>query len=468
MDGQTHKQLHEARCQIECQQQRIAELEGENRGLTDRVAQLEQENRGLQEQLEQALRAGARQAAPFRKPPEKKVPPEKKKRPGRKPGHPGSCREVPDHIDETVEVRLEGPCPICGSELPHAHQVIQIIEEIPPTRPRVVKVITYYVECKVCHHVIRSSHPLQTSLAEGAAKVQVGPRALALAAQLNKGHGLTMRKTCGVLKDLTGLSLTPGGLSQALDRVAKRVGPEYEQLLEDVRGSPAVFADETSWWVGGPGHWLWGFTTPDTTVYHVDDSRGSKVVQEVLGSDFAGVLVSDCLASYDPATCRKHKCIAHHLRAISRAKELAGTTDLSYLHQWKLLFQATIAVYDSRGWLTDAEFADKRGRIEAWADRLLAEPRSQPGDLKVQNRLRKQRAHLFGCLYEPAAEPTNNRAERCLRPAVVARKVSCGNKTERGRACWEVLASLAATCRQRATSFVEFLAARLPLTANGG
>jgi len=331
-----------------------------------------------------------------------------------------------------------------------------------------VKLITYWVQCKSCGQIVRTSHALQTSVAQGAAKVQLGPRALALAAHLNKGHGLTMRKTCGVLKDLTGLSLTPGGLAHAVSRVGQRVRPAYDQLVADVRASPAVFADETSWWVGGPGWWLWGFTTPETTVYHVDESRGSKVVEEILGSDFAGMLVSDCLSSYDPASCRKHKCIAHHLRAISEAEQLPGTTDGNYLQQWKLLLHAMIAVYGCRASLTDEEFAEKRERLEAWADRLLAEPRSQPGDLKIQHRLSKQRPHLFGCLYEPAAEPTNNRAERCLRPAVIARKVSCGNKTERGRDCWQVLASLAATCRQRAKSFVDFLAARLPLTANGG
>lgn len=466
MDGQPQQKLKEARRRVRRQQQRIADLKKDNRGLTDRVAQLEEDNRRLQEQLERALRAAARQAAPFRRRPEKKIPSDQKKRPGRKAGHPGACRATPEQIDEVIEVPLD-QCPHCHSQLPDGRQVVQIIEEIPPTRPRTVKLITYCVQCERCGRTVRSSHPLQTSLGQGAAKVQLGPRALALAADLNKGHGLTIRKTCAVLKDLTGLSLTPGGLSHALSRVAKRVNSEYEQLVEDVRASPAVFADETSWWVGGPGWWLWGFTTADTTVYHVDESRGSKVVEEILGSDFAGMLVSDCLSSYDPPSCRKHKCIAHHLRAISKAEQLPGTTDLSYLRQWKLLLQATIAVYGCRGWLTDEEFSDKRGRIEAWADRLLAEPRSQPGDIKVRNRLSKQRAHLFGCLYEPAAEPTNNRAERCLRPAVIARKVSCGNKTERGRACWQILASLAATCRQRAKSFVEFLAPRLSLAAEG-
>ena len=123
-------------------------------------------------------------------------------------------------------------------------------------------------------------------------KCGLGPRALALAACLNKVHGLTMRKTCRVLQDLCGLRITAGGLSQALCRIANRVQWVYEGLVDMIRGSPAVFADETSWWVGGPGYWLWVFTTAEQTVYHVDHSRGSKVVRDILGDDFGGMLVS--------------------------------------------------------------------------------------------------------------------------------------------------------------------------------
>ena len=143
---------------------------------------------------------------------------------------------------------------------------------------------------------------------------------------LNKYHGLTMRRTCKILRELAGLSLTAGGLSQMIDRVADRVVGDCEGLVNQIRGSPAVNADETSWWVGGPGWWLWTFTCPEITVYRVDESRGAKVVEDVLGEDFAGVLVSDCLSSYDPPTYRKHKCIAHHLRAIRSTTTSTITT----------------------------------------------------------------------------------------------------------------------------------------------
>jgi hypothetical protein len=443
----------------------IEQLQAEVSHLRQENERLRAENAQLREQLDEARRLAARQAAPFRREERVKVPPEQRKPPGRKPGHPGSCRAVPTHLDETVEVPLDR-CPVCGGPVHDRVRVEQVIEEIPPVRPRVVKVITYEGRCPRCGEV-RSRHPLQTSVAQGAAKVQLGPRALAVAALLNKGHGLTMRKTCRVLQDLAGLRLTPGGLAQAMARVAGKVQQEYRQLMEEVRGSPAVFADETSWWVGGPGWWLWTFTTPEATVYRVEQCRGSRVVADMLGADFAGMLVSDCLSSYDPADYRKHKCIAHHLRAIAAAKKLPGNPDPSYLRQWELLLHSVLVLHKLRGQWPSGEFADKRQRVEAWVDQLLAQAVAQTGNARIQKRLAKQRPHLLGCLYEPAAEPTNNRAERALRPAVIARKLSCGNKTPAGRDCWQVLVSLAVTCQQRCQDFVQFLASRLHIAVTG-
>jgi len=247
----------------------IEELRAENRQLRERIEQLENENRRLREQLEQIQKLAMRQAAPFRREERLKIPPEQKKRPGSKPGHCGHFRVVPNHIDQTVEVPLT-QCPHCGGQVSDCSRVEQIIEEIEPVRPRVVKIITYRGVCRCCGKDVCSRHPLRTSDATGCAKVRLGPRALALAACLNKVHGLTMRTTCRVIKDLAGLHITAGGLSQALVRVADKVKNSYNTLIQDIRGSPAAFADETSWWVGGPGWWLWAFTTQKATLYRVE------------------------------------------------------------------------------------------------------------------------------------------------------------------------------------------------------
>jgi hypothetical protein len=284
-----------------------------------------------------------------------------------------------------------------------------------------------------------------------------------MAAELNKGHGLSMRQTCRILERFAGLRLSPGGLSQALDRAADRLASHHQSLVQQLRRAPAVFADETSWWVGEPGWWLWTFTTPHTTLYVVDSSRGSQVVKRILGAQFSGTLVSDCLASYDPPDYRKHKCIGHHLKAIAQARDRPDTADSPYLQQWRTFLKTVSAVHALL-----VERPQRAGKLvpplEQWRDRLLAHPPAQPGDLIIYRRLHKQRPHLLGCLYNTAAEPTNNRAERALRPAVIARKISCGNKTVRGKRTWETLVSLTVSWKQQGLDAVEILAQALPLT----
>jgi transposase len=342
--------------------------------------------------------------------------------------------------------------------------VEQFIEEIPIIRPRVTRLVTYQGSCACCGEVC-SSHPLQTSTASGAAKVQLGPRARALAISLHQQFGLTMRNTSRVLESLVGLRLSPGGLAQAIQRTAERVRPSLDHLIDDIRDSAAVFVDETSWYVGAPGSWLWTFTTADSTVYHVDSSRGRQVVLDMMGPSFDGILVSDCLASYEDLPYRTHKCIAHHQKAIAEARARPDTTDPSYLDQWKILFTMVSVLWRHRDDLGEEEFARQRTHLGNWLDRLLAEPRVQKGDIAIQKRIGKRRDVILGCLFDPAAEPTNNRAERSLRPAVIARKLSAGNRTEVGKDAWQTLTSLAATCAQRGLDFATWLADCLPLAA---
>src|SRR6266446_1619187 len=448
----------------------LEQLRQENQVLRTRVAaleetirQLQKDRQQLQETLDEAQRATARQAAPFRRPERTKVPEDRKKRPGRPPGHPGAYRTVPTQIDEQAEVPLAG-CPCCGGPLAHVEPVEQFIEDLPPRRPHVTRIVTYKGICPQCGEV-KSTHPLQMSDATGAAKVQLGPRAVALAVVLNKRFGLTIRTSCRVLDQLGGFRVTPGGLTQAFARVTAKFANIYDRLIDDLRHSAAVFADETSWYVGAPGYWLWSFTHATTTVYVVDPHRGHEIPLRILGADFAGMLVSDCLSSYDPLPYRKHKCTAHHQKAIAEARARPDTPDPSYLKKWALLFTMVSALWKHRERLGAPEFVRQRTALESYGDGLLSETRAQPGDVAIQERLRKQRESLFGCLYEPAAEPTNNRAEQAFRWAVIARKLSCGNKTEAGKRCFEILASVARTCTQRGQDFVAYLAKYLPKAA---
>jgi hypothetical protein len=202
--------------------------------------------------------------------------------------------------------------------------LVQYIEEIPVVRPRVTQLTTEQGWCAHCQQEVYSTHPLQTGRAGGAAAVQLGPRALALACDLNKAKGLSMRRTVAILSEHFGLKLSAGGLALLVQRVARKVQPQYEQLALELRHSPVVHADETSWWVGGPGWWLWVFATPKITLYVVIKSRAAAVALDILGEDFAGVLVSDCLAIYDDLNPLQQKCYSHHLKAVSEALEISA------------------------------------------------------------------------------------------------------------------------------------------------
>lgn len=234
--------------------------------------------------------------------------------------------------------------------------------------------------------------------------------------------------------------------------MAGKLEPAYENLLARLRAGPCVHGDETSWWVGGPGYWLWVFASQTLTAYRVAKGRGRNVVVEILGEQFAGVLVSDCLATYDDVNPRQQKCYSHHLKAIKQADEGSPS---AWLESVRWLLQKAMALKHQP--LAATEKARCRADLEAQARELLASPRPTNLEEKVRRRLEKQQDHLFTFLEVEEVDATNNLAERQLRPAVIARKVSCGNKTPHGAHTWEILASLAATCVQRAESFAQLV-----------
>lgn len=428
----------------------IEQLRAENAALRETIRQ-------LQERIETLERELHRSVAPFRRPERKKKPLEQHGRPGRKPGHPPAFRARPEHIDERIEVPLTA-CPRCGGTISNVTVCKQFIEDLPPTRPHVTQLVTYVGCCASCGEV-RSTHPMQVSTATGAAGTQLGPRALAVAARFNKQFGMTTRTCVKVLKALGGLRITPGGLVQALHRVADKAEGWYDETVATLRRQRSVHADETSWWVGGPGHWLWVFTAPACTVYHVEASRGRDVVLDMLGHDFPGVLVSDCLASYENLPYTMQKCYAHHLRAIAESRDRSPPESHRDFDQLTGLLKAALCLKALRPEMPPENYAQRRAALDTTADRLLFAPTGPAA--KVARRLQKRRRWLFTFLGHDGVPADNNAAERALRPAVIARKLSCGNKTQRGKRTWQILASLAATCHQNGCDFVEALRPRL-------
>lgn len=483
-------------------------------------ARLQAENERLRGQVDELRRASKRQAAPFSKGDPKGDP----RRSGRRSGEDYGAkahRPVPDHVDEEIDVPLPEGCPCCGGELDLEGVADQYQEDIVvPVRAHVRRFRIEVGRCRRCRRRAAGRHPLQTSDALGAAGAQVGPHAVALAAQLNKELGLPVSKVARVLSELCGLQITAGGLYQALARLAAAAAPTYDALIESVRASATVAADETGWRVCGIREWLWVFVGDDVTVYLIADGRGYDQASIVLGTDFCGVLERDGWAPYRRFEHASHQtCVAHLLRRCSEliADSIAGQAKVPHAVRRLLLdalelrdqhpelltrcddgdvIEGHAEIIDDVSGEPDSPSATLRvrlaglarlalpagvarlalpagreeqpapdagslaaGRAELHArlDKLLARSPTHVPNRKLLGHLANESQHLLTFLQEPGVQATNWRAEQAIRPAVVNRKHWGGNRTWNGADTQQVLMSVIRTARQQNTDPITLL-----------
>jgi transposase len=466
---------------------RCAELKRENRRLEREVCKLqrekehlerqrdrlEQQTRQLRAALEEARRAKKRQAAPFSKGDPKKKP----RKPGRRSGKehgPSSWRPAPEKIDRIVEAPLPEYCtdPDCHGDLEETEVVPQYQAEIPPVRPTIIQFNVHVGHCKKCGRRVQGRHPEQTSDALGAAGSQIGPRAVAMAAELHKGLGLPLAKVRRIFQVGFGLVISRGGICQAIARLSRKAQPTYDALVEAIRGSPVVAADETGWKVAGWLNWLWVFVTKHITVYAIQAGRGFEEAAEILGADYSGTLGRDGWAPYRGFKKAGHQsCIAH---LVTRCLEILSTATGGAVRIPRAvlrLLREALALRDRRdeGKISPHGFAVAKGRLKAKLDRLL---RGRPRDeenRKLLAHLGNEREALFTFLEQEGVEATNWRAEQALRPAVVTRKVCGGNRTWDGALVQEIVASVLRTANQQGHDpldiFVSMLRSPEPIVA---
>lgn len=422
------------------------QLRREKAALGKRLEQLEAEIQRLKEVLEAAQRRGKRQATPFSRGEPSAAP----KKPGRKIGHPATHRPVPDKVDRVEEAPLPSMCFKCGGQLLETEVQIQYQIDIPRPIPVTVTQFNIHVgHCELCGQRVQGRHAEQTSAATGAAAVQIGPNALGLAAELKHEMGLPYGKTAKVLSTATDLNVQRSTLARASQRLARQCRPTYTQLVLRLRQSEAAYVDETGWKVGGRSAWLWVFTNDDLSVYVIDPSRAHEVVEEVLGADYAGVLVSDCFLAYDPLTYAQSKCVGHLLRRCQELQEMKSGRAVQFSQDLARLLRAAIKLKERRDQLSDHGYRVACGRLEAALDRLLERQLTDADNARFAKTLRKQRPRLLTFLYHEAVAPTNNAAERELRPAVVVRKTGGCNRTETGADAHAILASVLRTCHKQ-------------------
>ncbi len=429
-------------------------LRTENAELKRRLADLEAAVQELKAQLDAARRTGQRQATPF----SKGVPKAKPKKPGQKTGHPATHRAIPDHIDRVTEALLPAHCPQCAGRVVEDEVQVQYQEDIPRPVPTIVTQFNVHIgHCVQCQRRIQGRHPTQTSDALGAAAIQLGPNALGLAAELKHGLGVSYGKTARLLERCWGVQVARSTVARADERLANHLAPTYQQLLLRLRTSEVVHVDETGWKVAGRSAWLWVFTNDSLSVYTIDPTRAHNVVERILGTDFAGVLGCDCFLAYDALpTYTQSKCAGHLLRRCVEISESKSGRAVRFSQQVARLLRAAITLkqrhLDQR--LSAHGYVVARGRLEAALDRLLAGQYTDLDNARLAKLLRKQRPHLLTFLYVEAMAPTNNAAEREIRPAVLIRKTNGCNRTSTGARTHSILTSIIRTCQKHGHDFV--------------
>jgi transposase len=379
---------------------------------------------------------------PYQKPPASR----RRKKPGRKAGHPGNHRPPPDRIDQRQEHRLPR-CPHCGGRLRRCTEVrTRYIEDIPRGITPVVTEHTIHRDW--CPHCRKQVEPVVSDALPGAT---LGNRTLVLSAWLHYGLGNTLSQIVEVFNYHLQLKLTPGGLVQMWYRLQEVLYPWYQQLQAEALASAVLHGDETSWRVAGKTHWLWCFANEETTYYLIDRSRGEPALRKFFIEEFQGTLVTDFWGAYNAVVCAARQgCLVHLLRDLETVERYSrgGKHWPAFAKKLRRLVGDAIRLWRQEG-LSAKTFASRRRRLDARLDELIETPWEDGQARRLIKRLRRHRDDLFTFLDKPGVPFDNNLGERAIRPAVIIRKNSYANRSQRGADAQAVLMSIYRTLKQR-------------------
>jgi transposase len=379
---------------------------------------------------------------PYEKPPGKS----RKKRPGAKPGHRGARRKVPKRIDWQEEHRADR-CPDCGGRLKRCQETrTRYTEDIPEIEPEVTEHTIHRDWCPKCKKRVEPAVP------DALSKATLGNRVLVLSAWLHYALGNTLSQIVEVFNFHLQLKITPGGLVQMWYRLQAILYAWYEQIQREALQSAVLHADESGWRVDGKTHWLWCFTTPDLTYYMIDRCRGSPALLKFFVEEFGGTLVSDFWGAYNAVACAlRQTCLVHLLRELEHTEKYKspGKHWPAFAKKLRRLLGDAIRLWRRRDQLPEATYASRRRRLAIRLEQLIDTAWNDAHAKRLVKRLRRHRNDLFTFLDQPDVPFENNAAERAIRPAVIIRKNSYGNRSARGADCQAVLMSVFRTLKQR-------------------
>jgi len=437
---------------------RVAALEQEN-------AQLKQENARLTQEVARLKKDSSTSSKPpssdIVKPTPKPVKGQGrrgKRKIGGQPGHAKHERPPfgPDQLDAAWDYVLEA-CPRCGGALTRARKPPRIVQQVElvekPVRVQEHRAVAHW--CPRCRRIHVA--PLPDGVRRGGL---VGPRLTALVVYLKGGCHASYSTVQAFVRDVLHAPLSRGQLARLTAKAAAALRGPYEQLLAALRDEDHLNIDETGHKENKRQMWTWCFRAELFTLFKIDPSRGSDVLVEVLGKEFAGVIGADYFSAY-----RKYMgdfnvmvqfCLAHLIRDVKYLTTLDKATQ-KYGHRLLDHLRKLFGVIHRRDTMTPTRF---QRALEQTRKKLLAAAKRPPWTAEAQNmadRFRKHGDAYFRFITTPGVEPTNNLAEQAIRFVVIDRRVTQGTRGEAGQRWCERIWTAAATCAQQGRSLFDFL-----------
>lgn len=414
-----------------------------------RLGQTEKENQELRQEKESLQYELKQFREKIFKPRVKTKPSEDQAKRGAPVGHRGGSRKRPKEISECVNVYPQ-KCDKCGNALKkiYEHKFDEhIVEEI-EIKKKTICYRCHYGYCPRCKRVVRLKKKDKVLIMP---YQRIGPKARAIGGYL-RYLGVPYEKVERIFKDIFDFSITHPSLFRFNAEQAENGRPLYEMIKEKVQKAPWLNADETGWRVKGENWWLWIFTNKDTVLYHIDRHRSQAVVKKILGKKYQGILGSDFYSAYNGiATLAKQRCSGHLLNEIkevqAKNKFALDSNEGIFCQRLKEVLKHTIEVWNDyhKGHKTLQDLKSEKELAISEIVELLLLPSEHKDIERLRKRLIRHQQELFTFLDNPLIEPTNNRAERQLRPNVIMRKIIFGNQSDKGAEAHQIIMTIIQT-----------------------
>ncbi|KKL64452.1 hypothetical protein LCGC14_2164900 [marine sediment metagenome] len=369
----------------------------------------------------------------------------RRKKPGAREGHPGCRRTRPARIDRRKTHRLKC-CPGCGGRLQRCERKrTRVIEDIPEEIEPVVTEHTIHRDyCPKCKKHVEPVVP------DALPRATIGHHLVALTAWLHYGLGVTIDQIVDLLGYHLQTELTAGGLINAWQRLGEILLAWYEQIAEEAKNSAYLHADETGWRVNGQGCWLWCFANDRNCYYTIEYCRGSPVLQKFFSGAFDGVLITDFWAAYDSVDAAdRQKCIPHLLRELEKVDQGNNSAEWhAFAKKLRRLLRDGIRL-GKRPDFTPKRYQSRIDRLNRRVGQMAREEHADADARRLTKRLGRYAEYFFTFLDYAYVPHDNNFGERQIRPAVILRKNSQSNRSDRGAATQAVLMSVYRTLRLR-------------------